>query len=437
MSELKNQGRPMNTTGGGVLLFSRQSLLTRPLHDWLGPVHTANTVLLTTTSAIKDVAASTLRRYAHVEAVDDYHGWATELKAESLAKKFGVQRIASTSEMDVLRAARLRERLQLPGQSIWSATAYRDKFIMRQVLREANIPVPNFSTLDDTCTLVSFFEQSPGPIVVKPRLGFASKAVSILRDQQDLEEFLASEKTSAVPFLPGQWMVEDYVAGVFHHVDGLMRNGEVLHCHPNRYSGGLIERVRENSHLGSIMLDVDDPDAIVLRRLAQETVAALPAAPDTLAFHLEAWIQPDGEAMVCEIASRAGGGPVVPGYEKSFGVHLARAGLLSQYGDQIHAPRSDASPQPASATLMFSGDGGVFDPPVGACPVAGADLTFSLRRGEQTARSGDSSSSVAIAMVTAENQSALILRLWELEQWWENESGHGYGQSILGVSSDS
>ncbi|WP_394938080.1 acetyl-CoA carboxylase biotin carboxylase subunit family protein [Psychromicrobium sp. YIM B11713] len=410
----------MSKPAGKVLLFSRQPLRSRPLHDWLGSELTAETVLLTSPSSVEGADQATLRLYAHVEVVDEYQGWATELKAEELARRFGVRAIASTSEMDVLRAARLRERLGLPGQGVHSATAYRDKLVMRQILREAGIPIPNFSALDSTTDLLEFFDQTAGPVVVKPRLGFAAKAVSILREERDVEEFLKSEPASPLPFLPGQWMVEEYVSGAFHHVDGLMRGGTVLHSHPSRYSGGLAERVSENSHLGSLMLDPQDPDALALQRLAQHTVGALPPAPDTLAFHLEAWIRDDGQALVCEIASRAGGGPIVQGYQRSFGVQLARAGLLSQFGDEIHPPLGDALPEPVTGWLMFSGDGGVFDPPEGDCPVPGAELTLQLNRGEQTSRAADSGAAVATAVVSAADHAELALKLEELERWWEN-----------------
>ncbi|WP_052663433.1 ATP-grasp domain-containing protein [Psychromicrobium lacuslunae] len=409
----------MSNPDGKVLLLSRQPLRSRPLQQWLGLKHSANTVLLTTAAALQGVEEEVLHSFAHIETVEHYQSWATELRAEQLARKFHVERVASTSEMDVLRAARLRERLGLPGQSVPSAIAYRDKLLMRQLLQKAGVPIPAFSALDNPSDLLSFIERANGPVVVKPRLGFASAAVSILREEWDVTEFLNTEQSSSVPFLPGQWMVEEYVSGLFHHVDGLMRDGEVLHCYPSRYSGGLAERVRQNKHLGSLMLDPVDSAAATLSALAAQTVAALPSAPEALAFHLEAWIRPDGSAIVCEIASRAGGGPIVQGYQKSFGVQLAHAGLLSQYGDQIDIPAAP-TPQPYTGWLMFSGTGEVFDPPPGDCPVPGVELKLSVERGEQTAVASDSSSAVATAVLSADSHAELANRMVELERWWEN-----------------
>jgi len=40
------------------------------------------------------------------------------------------------AEQDIIRAARIREELGLPGQSVVSANCFRDKCVMKQMLNE-------------------------------------------------------------------------------------------------------------------------------------------------------------------------------------------------------------------------------------------------------------------------------------------------------------
>ncbi|MBH0243335.1 ATP-grasp domain-containing protein, partial [Streptomyces cavourensis] len=239
-----------------VLLLSRQPLTARPLQQWLD--HPQDAVLITTPKAVdgaEDVLAASFPRH---RLVDDYHGWATEEIAEAAGRAYGVSRVVSTSESDVLRAARLRARLGLPGQDVASATAYRDKVVMKECAQAAGVRVPAFAAVDSPQDLLDFVDTNGLPVVVKPRAGAGAEGVAFLREPADITDFFARERGSEVPYLPGQWMVESLAHGDFHHVDGIMQDGRVVHSWPARYTGGLAERVRENLHTGSILLAPDE-----------------------------------------------------------------------------------------------------------------------------------------------------------------------------------
>ncbi|GFN09855.1 hypothetical protein Smic_84110 [Streptomyces microflavus] len=325
-----------------VLLLSRQPLTARPLQQWLD--HPQDAVLITTPKAVdgaEEVLAASFPRH---RLVDDYHGWATEELAEAAARAYGVSLVASTSESDVLRAARLRARLGLPGQDVASAIAYRDKVVMKECAQAAGVRVPAFAAVDSPQDLLDFVDTNGLPVVVKPRAGAGAEGVAFLREPADITDFFARERGSAVPYLPGQWMVESLAHGDFHHVDGIMQDGRVVHSWPARYTGGLAERVRENLHTGSILLAPDEATTHTLQRMTADVIAALPPAPHPLAFHLEAWVGPDGIPVLCEIASRAGGSLIGDQYIRAFGVHLAREGLRAQCGLPLTLTTQPAAP---------------------------------------------------------------------------------------------
>ncbi|MEU0674247.1 hypothetical protein ABZ330_15370 [Streptomyces sp. NPDC006172] len=400
-----------------ILLLSRQPLATRPLHDWLEGT-ADDIVLLTTPKAVVGAEDALAEHFPSHRLVDDYGGWSTEQAAEEAARAHGVDLVASTSESDVLRAARLRARLGLPGQDVASATAYRDKVVMKRTARAAGIGVPPFAPVECPADLLEFIEDWGFPVVVKPRLGAGAKGMAILRGPAEVTAFLDREPTSEVPYLPGQWMVEDFVTADFFHVDGIMRDGRIVHAWPSAYLGSPGQRVHDKAPLGSVLLAPDDPRTALLRRMTQNVVAALPAAPHPLAFHLEAWIPPDGEPVLCEIASRAGGALIGEAYERAFGVLLAREGLRGQCGLPLELTAQPTAPSaPLGWALLPYGSNG-FVPPSDSCPVPGAEVSLLSEADRRRGGVGPVEDPSASVFVEAESAESVRKLLEETMRWW-------------------
>ncbi|MFE9094094.1 acetyl-CoA carboxylase biotin carboxylase subunit family protein [Streptomyces sp. NPDC007264] len=401
-----------------VLLFSRQPLTGRPLQQWLDDT-ADSVVLITTPKAVRGAEDVLAEHFPMHRLVPDYHSWATEEIAEEAARAHGVDLVASTSESDVLRAARLRARLGLPGQGTASATAYRDKVVMKRIARDAGIRVPAFAPVDSPADLLDLLDAQGFPAVVKPRFGAGSEGVAVLRGPADVTAFLARQRASDVPYLPGQWMAESFVVGDFCHVDGIMRDGRVLHAWPSRYdSGGIAQRLEDHSHLSSAMLGPDDPWFGPLTGMTHDVIAALPASPTPLAFHLEAWIGADGEPVLCEIASRAGGGLIAEAYERVFGVHLAKEGLRAQCGSDLTLTEQPTDPAELAGWTLLPPGHGAFVPPSAPCPVPAADLTVRLAPGAVGRGVEHLTQSAADALVTAGTAAQVRKHQEELAQWW-------------------
>src|SRR5204863_188858 len=104
----------------GVTVTSFTSLSADPPLVSFALADTESVVLFTTPKAVAGSEAELAEHFPRHRLVEDYHGWAALRAAESAAREHGVDLVASTSEHDVLRAARLRERLGLPGQGVAS-----------------------------------------------------------------------------------------------------------------------------------------------------------------------------------------------------------------------------------------------------------------------------------------------------------------------------
>ena len=300
-------------TSAGVLLLSRKPLAERPLHEWL-PEVAADSVLVAPRQPAPPPGA--FRAYVEVE---DYRSWTVETAAEAAGRAYGVELLASSSEDDVLRAARLRDRLGLAGQSVESAVAYRDKLVMKQLAARAGIAVPEFAAVDRPADLLDFAAGHGLPVVIKPRLGAGAVGVRVLRGAAELTGWLASGELPAAPGRPGRWMVEAWVDAPLHHVDGIAGAGRLLHCWPSRYGTGIAEAMATGRSIGGVMLDPTDPATARLQELAAQVVRALPAPPLPTSFHLEAWLPRIGPPVLCEIASRTSGGNVPDAYRGAFG----------------------------------------------------------------------------------------------------------------------
>ncbi len=400
-----------------VLLFSRQPLAKRPLHDWLDEC-AQRIVLVTTPQAVAGAEATLAEHFPRHLLVADYHGWAAERAAESAAREFGVGLVASTSEHDVLRAARLRERLDLPGQGVESATAYRDKVVMKRLVAAAGLPTPAFAPVDDPLGLLDFVDAEGFPVVVKPRFGAGAEGVAVLAGPADVDAFLRRQPAADPPYLPGQWMVESFVRGDFFHVDGVMRDGRLVHGWPSQYNSGVAERIRDDAGLRSVMLAPEDERAATLTRLTAAVIAALPPAATPLAFHLEAWLGPDGQPVFCEIASRAGGALVPETYQRAFGVHLPREGLRAQCGAELTLADQPAAPQAACGWILIPPGHGTLVGPTTEYTGPGAHIVTRLAAGTRREGVAHATDGAVGAVVHGENPDEVHKRMSQLDQWW-------------------
>lgn len=260
------------------LVLNDQPVLHR-LPEWF-PRADRDLIVVSTRAGLGEWPFSDLaRHFRHLHLLQNPDRPDLERDLVRLCRRFGVQRVLSTGERDVLRAARLRGQLDLPGQDVASATAYHDPHVTRSLLAAAGIPVTPV----------------PSPADADDPAG-------------------------------------TYARGDLHQVDGLMDAGRVLLAqpsyqpYPDRYA-----TVYGTPEMNGMMPD-DDPLSARLRETAARVVAALPAVPGVCAFQVELFRTPDDRLTVSAVACRARGSRVVETHEATLGVNLHGAGLLGQAG---------------------------------------------------------------------------------------------------------
>jgi hypothetical protein len=317
-----------------VLILNRGPLDLRPYDRWLaGHPELGELLLLASAEALgtpEGRLPDGLSGYAYAEAIVGYDTTGlVEARALELARRFRITHVVACQETDLVRAAVIREILGIAGQDVDSATAFRDKVVMKQRATAAGITVARYAEVETATDVLAFAREHGYPLVFKPRDGQSSIGLAIIRDLEALAEFLAGRDdlgTGSVPAL----MVEAYVSGRMCHVDGLVVDGEVVAAWPSQYQYQLAALTDEGPRL-DLTLDPADPLAVRLLDLTDRVLAALPT-PRHTTFHMEVFHTDDDRLVLCEIASRNGGALIKSVLEAMYGLNFPVEWVRTQLG---------------------------------------------------------------------------------------------------------
>jgi hypothetical protein len=250
-------------------------------------------------------------------------------------QKQPVTRVVATGEVGVLRAARLRAAIGIPGQSVDSALAYRDKVLMKALCARTGVRVAGYQEIGSPSDLVRFARLVGFPIVLKPRAGAGSIDTSLIRSEEEMWSVLARLPAATVG-LGMNLLAEEFIDGQLYHVNGYATAaGQIGLSWPASYleRGNLDSVLNEGTFSGEYLLDSSDPRVGPMQAFTEKCLRALPWPADGFSFHLELFEEEGtGELVLCEVACRQGGGSIVDIYELGFGVDLLDASIRLQAG---------------------------------------------------------------------------------------------------------
>lgn len=376
-----------------------------PYSEWLAEL--GKPLVLFTTSRDADEG-----RYTHVERFASFDAdGLTELRALELAKTFRFTRVFAQSEHDLIRAAELREWLGLPGQSLESALAFRDKVRMKIRARAGGIPTPEFAALERPLDLIRFAAQHGYPCVVKPRYGAGARGVVILRSEDDVRQFLQQP-------LPAQFMVESFDGAPLYHVDGLAEENELIFGSVTRYFGTCVS-YQHGGSCGGVLLHHDRPLARRLLELTAALLRAMPRTPD-LVFHAEFFADENGHARLCEIAARPGGSRSTDPASLVYGIDFYEQWVRRSFGLPVALPEprpwlaaGSLLVPPRRAWLRFAPESVPFD--------WVADYRLNAAIGQRCDEPAFSGANVASFLVTGGDTAQVQSRIETLDAWFREQ----------------
>ncbi|MCF2132233.1 ATP-grasp domain-containing protein [Strepomyces sp. STD 3.1] len=368
--------------------------------------------MLTSTERINEC-----ENYQYIESFDQYPlNGGIEVRSLELNETYQFRVIIATSEYDLLRAGRLRNILGIPGQSFESALLFRDKILMKKCLREAGINVPNFKKIESALDLYSFVQTHGYPVIVKPIDGSGSESTSVLRNREDMLDYLAFG-------IANNLEVESFVEGDMYHIDGLILNNEVVLNWPSRYVNGCLA-FQNDQFLGSYQLEYDNPLTSRLIEFVEKVLGALPT-PEITTFHAEVFHTPDDNLVFCEIASRTGGAMVREAIQQGFGFDINQVCVQVQCGLNVNIPDNSTlrnGPKLLSGWLLIPPKVGILK----SLPTVPFEdwiikQKISAKPGQTFDGSSSSVDAVASYLVVGNSEEELNNRINQLATWF-NES---------------
>ncbi|WP_301109201.1 ATP-grasp domain-containing protein [Sporosarcina sp.] len=301
-----------------ILIMNRSSHSKVPYEKWLENIDD-DIVLLTSSETKKGFGDSS---YHLIEPFDNYEiNSYVEIKALELNKIYNFTTIVAISEIDIIRSSELREKFKIQGQGVNSSEVFRNKIKMKDFAQMNGIAVPEYMKVNNSFDILNFINKNGYPVILKPIDGSGSIGITVINNYTDLKEYLING-------IPTNTMIECFINGDMYHIDGLLINGQFIINWPSKYINGCIA-FKEEKYLGSYMLEESNPLTKRLKNFVGHVINKFPT-PDNTAFHAEVFHTENDELLLCEIASRVGGGKINETLHEAFGLNIIEKWVQSQ-----------------------------------------------------------------------------------------------------------
>lgn len=252
---------------------------------------------------LPEEARKALSAHIHVPSFSD-EGVILEQVA-NFASRVPIHRVECLWEPYVILAARIRERLGLPGLTVEQTIPFRDKEVMKRVLDAAGVRTPHHYSATTVAQVVEGAEAIGYPVIVKPIAGAGSESTYKVRNREELDAILPGLRHVT------EVSVEEFVEGEDMTFDTLCVDGEVQHYSVSTYIPRALY-MKENEWVSPITLVLRDPDAPDLaegKKMGFQVMKAL--GFQTGYTHMEWYRTPAGEAVFGEIGARSPGAGLV------------------------------------------------------------------------------------------------------------------------------
>ncbi len=249
---------------------------------------------------LSDRTKRNLTGYVQIESWSDEEAALVSILAQLQSRTIDL--VETLWEPTMVLAARLRERIGVPGLSVADTVTFRDKGEMKKRVEAAGVRTPRSvraSTKDQCRTAVA---EIGYPIIIKPISGAGSADTHRIENEAQLESALAT--LGHVP----EVSVEEFIDGDEFTYDTVCASGSIAFENVSEY--------RPNPLIGK-QVEWISPQVIVYRDLNDPFIADGVALGrkviDAMGFrsgftHMEWYRMTSGEVVFGEIAARSPGG---------------------------------------------------------------------------------------------------------------------------------
>jgi biotin carboxylase len=225
-----------------------------------------------------------------------------------LARRHGrPDRILGILEPLQVPLAQVRAHFGVPGTSVATAEAFRDKARMKDLLRAGGLPCARHKLLRSLDDAEGFVRAVGFPIVLKPPAGMACKATWRIRGVDELRQALAAVHLSA----DNPTLAEEFLVGREFSFETITIGGEVRFQSFSRYFPGPLE-VMETPWIQWVCMlprDISGSEFDDARAVGMRAIQVL--GLETGVTHMEWFRRDDGSLAIGEIAARPPGANIV------------------------------------------------------------------------------------------------------------------------------
>ncbi|MFY9344348.1 MAG: ATP-grasp domain-containing protein [Planctomycetota bacterium] len=261
--------------------------------------------------------------------------------ASAIGKEWGrIDRLECYLEMLQVPIAEARDALGIDGMRGEVAKNFRDKNRMKDVLRQAGVPVARQALIHDAAEARNFLAMIGGPIVLKPLAGFGARATQRVTDEASLATALNALLPS--PTTPAQG--EEFVQGEEHTFEAVVLGGKVVWSSSTAYIPSPLQ-VLENPWMQYALILPREMHPEHVRAFAPVNEKALQALGVRHGLsHMEWFLRADGTAVVSEVGARPPGANIMPLLQAAHGADpWAAWARLMVHGEWVFPERRFAA----------------------------------------------------------------------------------------------
>jgi formate-dependent phosphoribosylglycinamide formyltransferase (GAR transformylase) len=249
--------------------------------------------------ALPDIARHALSSYIQIDSWADEEGaLATVLDR---LRGSNVDLVESLWEPTMLLAARLRERIGVPGMSVEQTLPFRDKGLMKDVLNAARIRTPRSERSRTAAGCREAAERLGFPLIIKPIAGAGSLDTHRIESADEIDAALA--RLGHIT----EVSIEEFVEGDEFTYDTVCAAGQIAFYNICEYRPRPLVH-KQIEWISPTVLVFRDPDVADLAAGKAMGEAVIAAMGFTSGFtHMEWYRTASGEAVFGEIGARPPG----------------------------------------------------------------------------------------------------------------------------------
>lgn len=248
-------------------------------------------------------------------------------ESSKIVKKFNLNHVIVIDEADMERGAMIRELNNIKGQTTKSASNYRDKSIMKEILKN-EILLMNYKRPENINQIKEFINTYGYPIVIKPLSSWATNNTFKIENSTELNNFnIRFKKTK-------DFLIEKWNDSKMYALEGIQKNGKLIFFVVHEYDKNCLEAVKSNSGFTTLTSSVMNDDRLLsIIKVKVENILNLLNQSDKFIspIHLEFFLN-GNDLIFNEVGSRIGGGRTIQLIQEAYNIDFVEV-LYKMYSN--------------------------------------------------------------------------------------------------------